>query len=550
MVTTKQYDYIIVGAGSAGCVLANRLSADPATQVLLLEAGPADDKLWIRIPAGMTRLISDPKVNWRYSTCKEPGLNDRVLACPRGKTLGGSSSINGLVYMRGHPDDYDHWRDLGNRGWGWSDVLPLYKKSESYEGGSSAYHGSTGELSVENLKHPHAASQAFVEAGQRIGIKLNRDFSGATHEGIGFLQLNLRSGVRESAATAFLNPVKKRHNLEICVNARVQRVLTEGRRATGVRFTVDGVAREARAHEVILSGGAINSPQLLMLSGIGPADHLRSLGVGVVHDLPGVGENLHDHTYVHYLAQVSPEFSINRKISSNLRLLPHVLRYITTRQGLLTSAAAQVGAYLRSDPSQNRPDLQMQFRPFSILVRKDGTISAENIPAVTASCSQSRPESRGRLWLDSPDPMAAPQILFNYLTAETDRQVLMAGVRWMRKVFAAEPFASHVVKETVPGQGVSSDVELMAYLRANAQPMYHPVGSCKMGQDALAVVDDRLRVHGIENLRVVDASIMPSITSGNTNAPTIMIAEKASQMILEDARRDPAQILVSVSEHA
>jgi choline dehydrogenase len=550
MATTTQYDYIVVGAGSAGCVLANRLSADPATRVLLLEAGPADDKLWIRIPAGMTRLISDPKVNWRYSTCKEPGLNNRVLACPRGKTLGGSSSINGLVYMRGHPDDYDHWRDLGNRGWGWSDVLPLYKKSEGYEGGSSAFHGSTGELSVENLKSPHAASRAFVESGQRIGIELNRDFSGATHEGIGYLQLNLRSGVRESAATAFLNPVKKRPNLEICVNARVQCVLTEGRRATGVRFMADGAVREASAREVILSGGAINSPQLLMLSGIGPAEQLRSLGINVVHDLPGVGENLHDHTYVHYLAQVSPEFSINRKISSNLRLLPHVLHYMATRQGLLTSAAAQVGAYLRSDARQGRPDLQMQFRPFSILVRKDGTISAENIPAVTASCSQSRPESRGRLWLDSPDPMAPPQILFNYLTAQTDCRVLMAGVRWMRKVFAAEPFSSHVVRETVPGPGVSSDEQLMAYLRANAQPMYHPVGSCKMGSDPMAVVDDRLRVHGIDNLRVVDASIMPSITSGNTNAPTIMIAEKASQMILEDGRRGPSEIRVNVSEHA
>ena len=537
MATTKNYDYIIVGAGSAGCVLANRLSADPAVQVLLLEAGPADDKLWLRIPAGMTRLMSDTRVNWLYKTCKEPALNNRVLACPRGKTLGGSSSINGLVYMRGHPSDYDHWRDLGNRGWGWSDVLPIYRKSEHFEGGASAYHGSDGELSVENLKSPHEASRTFVKAGQSIGITVNEDFSGITHEGIGYLQLNLRSGVRESSATAFLNPVKQRPNLEICVNARVQRVVMSGTRARGIKFSIGKVAREATAREIILSGGAINSPQLLMLSGIGPADHLRELGIDVVRDLPGVGENLHDHTYVHCLAEVSPDFSINDKISSNIKLLPHVLQYIATRKGLLTSAAAQVGAYLKSDAQLDRPDLQLQFRPFSIVVGRDGKISADKFPAVTASCSQSRPVSRGRLWLASADPSAPPNILFNYLSADEDRRVLMAGIRWMRKIFASEPFASHVVRETFPGPNVQTDEQLLDHLRANAQPMYHPVGSCKMGHDRMAVVDDRLRVHGIENLRVVDASIMPTIPSGNTNAPTIMIAEKAAQMILEDARR-------------
>ncbi len=532
---TKQYDYIIVGAGSAGCVLANRLSADARTRVLLLEAGPPDSKLWIRIPAGMTRLISDPGVNWRYTTSSEPGLNGRMLACPRGKTLGGSSSINGLVYMRGHPDDYNHWRELGNAGWGWDDVLPFYRRSECYEGGSTAYHGADGELSVENLKAPHIASRAFVEAGQRIGVPLNTDFGGATHEGIGFLQLNLRQGVRESASSAFLTPAKHRPNLDVQVNAHVLKVLTEGRVATGVVYRQGGVEQRALAGEVILSGGAINSPQLLMLSGIGPAQQLRGFGIDVVHDLAGVGENLHDHTYVHYLAEVSPEFSINRKISSNLRVLPHVLRYVLTRSGLLTSAAAQVGAYLRSRPGLTRPDLQLQFRPFSILVRKDGRITAENVPAVTASCSQSRPKSRGRLSLAAADPFAPPQILFNYLTDSEDCRVLMSGVRWMRRMFAASPFVEHVVKETVPGGGVDSDDELLAYLRANAQPMYHPVGSCKMGRDGMSVVDERLRVHGIERLRVVDASVMPAITSGNTNAPTIMIAEKASQMILEDA---------------
>lgn len=531
------YDYVIVGAGSAGCVLANRLSADPSKRVLLLEAGPSDDLLWIKIPAGMTRLFSNSKVNWRYQGAKEPGLNNRVLYCPRGKTLGGSSAINGLVYMRGNSYDYDAWRDEGNEGWGWSDVLPYFKKSERQLRGADDYHGATGELAISDVVNPHIASLTFIESAKTIGIPFNEDFNGALQYGVGYPQMTVENGVRQSAATAFLKPVRSRPNLEVQVNAHAEKILFEGKRAVGVRFAIKGQneKHEVFAKEVILSGGTIASPQLLMLSGVGPEDHLKEHGIEVVHDLPGVGENLHDHAYVHFLNQVTPKFSINHEIQG-WRLIPHVLHYVGARRGLLTSAAAQVVCFIKSDPSMVSPDLQIQFRPFSIIVTEDGKIVPEKIPVVTASCSQIRPKSRGRIRLNSASPYDDPNILMNYLTHEDDCKALISGIRWMRKIHAAEPLSQHIVKETMPGSHVQTDEQLLDYLRKFGQSMYHPVGSCRMGNDETAVVDSRLRVRGIEGLRVIDASIMPSISSGNTNAPVIMIAEKGADIVLEDAR--------------
>ncbi|MBW4793262.1 GMC family oxidoreductase [Pseudomonas tolaasii] len=537
------YDYIIVGAGSAGCVLANRLSADPSKRVLLLEAGPSDDLLWIKIPAGMTRLFSNKKVNWRYQGAKEPGFNNRTLYCPRGKTLGGSSSINGLVYMRGNSHDYDAWRDEGNEGWGWSDVLPYFKKSERQLRGGDEYHGATGELAISDVVNPHVASLTFIDSAKAIGIPFNKDFNGAQQYGVGYPQMTMENGVRQSASTAFLAPIRRRTNLEVQVNAHVERILFEGKRAVGVRFAIKGCKqkRDIYGKEIILSGGTIASPQLLMLSGVGPADHLRDHGIDVVHDLPGVGENLHDHAYVHFLNQVMPKFSINHEIQG-WRLIPHVLQYVGSRKGLLTSAAAQVCCFVKSDPSMVSPDLQIQFRPFSIVVTEDGKIVPEKIPVVTASCSQIRPKSRGRIRLNSANPYDDPDILMNYLTHEDDCKALIAGIRWMRKIYAAEPLSQHVVKETMPGNQVQTDEQLLDYLRKFGQSMYHPVGSCRMGKDQTSVVDSRLRVQGVEGLRVIDASIMPSICSGNTNAPAIMIAEKGADMIIEDARlsRNPS----------
>ncbi|QXI20157.1 GMC family oxidoreductase N-terminal domain-containing protein [Pseudomonas iranensis] len=534
--SNSHYDYIIIGAGSSGCVLANRLTADPSKRVLLLEAGPADNLLWIKIPAGMTRLFSNNKVNWRYQGAAEPGLNNRVLYCPRGKTLGGSSSINGLVYMRGNPKDYDDWRDEGNSGWGWDDVLPYYKKSEKQLRGEDAFHGADGELAIADVVNPHQASQLFIKAAQNAGIPFNSDFNGARQEGVGYPQMTMQNGVRQSAATAFLDPIKHRPNLDILVNAHVEKILFESNRAIGVSYAIKGKPgkRTAMASEIILSGGTIASPQLLMLSGVGPKEHLQEHGIAVVKDLPGVGENLHDHAYVHFLNQVSPEMSINHQIQG-WWLIPHVLQYVGVRKGLLTSAAAQVVSFTKSDPSFEYPDIQIQFRPFSIVVTEDGRIVPEKIPVVTASCSQVRPKSRGRLRLNSASAYDDPNILMNYLTHEDDCKAMIAGIRWMRNIYSSQPLADKVVKETMPGRQLQTDEELLGYIRKFGQSMYHPVGTCRMGNDKMAVVDSRLRVHGIQGLRVVDASIMPSITSGNTNAPAIMIGEKAADMIIEDA---------------
>ena len=541
---TGSFDYVIVGAGSAGCVLANRLSRDPSQRVLLLEAGGQDSNLWLKIPAGVPRVVNDPKLTWGYVSEPEPGLNGRQIAWPRGRTLGGSSSINGHVYMRGTPQDYDGWRDQGNAGWGWDDVLPYFKRSEGHYLGESALHGGSGELSVSPLHEPHPASAAFVQAARNLGIPATDDFNGPSQEGVGYLQLMIRDGVRASTSSAFLRPALGRPNLKLEINALAERILFEGARATGIQYSVEGQTRRARAGELIVCGGAINSPQLLLLSGVGPADALQRLGIQVRQNLPGVGENLHDHVYAHCLARVEPSFSLNRMISSNLRMIPDVLRYLATRRGLLTSAAAQVGLFVRTRPDFATPDLQVQMRPFS-MIGKAGMYVADTAPAITASCGLLQPRSRGALSLTSADPRERPRMLANYLTDERDLPTLVEGLRLIRRIFHTPPFANHFRGEELPGDERVSEADLVAYLRANAQSMYHPVGTCKMGpdQDPAAVVDARLRVRGIAGLRVVDASVIPTIPSGNTNAPTIMIAEKAAEMIVEDARHPAGPLL-------
>jgi choline dehydrogenase len=528
----NSYDYAVVCAGSAGCVLANRLSADPATRVLLLEAGPRNNNVFLKIPAGISKIYVHPTLNWGYSTEAEPNLFGRRLYWPRGKTLGGSSAISGMIYIRGQAEDYDHWAALGNPGWDWQDVLPLFKHLEYNERGADTMRGDNDEPHVADPRYRHPSSEAFIRAAIKAGIPFSPDFNGADQFGVNFYQFTIRDGIRSSSASAFLRPAARRSNLTILTDAHVEHILFNGRQACGIAFRLGGTTQTVSARETILSGGAINSPQLLLLSGIGPAAQLREFGISVVADLPGVGANLHDHLYVSHLSETRARDSINRRMQG-WRLLPAALRYLIRRDGLLTIAASQAAAFVKSRGDATRPDLQIMFKPYTLQMSPDAAIVPGEVPGFTTLASPLRPLSRGRLELRTPDPYDAPKLHPNYHADASDQAAMVAGLRIMRRILAAAPLAA-MARETVPGSNVESDAQLLEFTRRNAQSMFHPVGTCRMGADPLAVVDARLRVQGIAGLRVADASIMPTIVSGNTNAASIMIGEKAARMILED----------------
>ena len=529
------YDYIIVGAGSAGCVLANRLSANPRNRVLLLEAGAPDRNPWIHIPVGYFKTMHNPATDWCYLTEPDPGIGHRRLQWPRGKVLGGSSSLNGLLYVRGQREDYDHWAALGNAGWCYDAVLPYFKKSEDQARGGDAYHGVGGPQKVSDLRLRRPIADDFIAAANECGIPNNPDYNGARQEGVGYFQQTAHRGLRWSTAKGFLRPARRRANLTVLTRAQALRVRFNGRRAIGIDYRRGGVNRQAdAAREVILSAGAINSPQLLQLSGIGPTPLLRDLDIGIVHALPGVGRNLQDHLQIR-LVYRTRQRTLNDELNSVFKRILVGLQYAVSRTGPLTLAASQVAIFTRSSAAVERPDIQFHFQPLSADKPGDGV---HPFSAFTASVCQLRPHSRGHIAIASPNPLSHPKIHPNYLSDARDQTVAVNAIRCARRITQAPALAPHVIDEYAPGRQHHSDAALLHAARQHSQTIYHPVGTCKMGRDADAVVDQQLRVHGIAGLRVVDASVMPQITSGNTNAPTIMIAEKAADMILDDQRRN------------
>lgn len=523
----RSYDYIIVGAGSAGCVLAARLTENPHFRVLLLEAGGPDNPREVRIPAAFSKLFKTP-VDWDYSTEEELHLHQRRLYWPRGKMLGGSSSMNAMIYIRGNRADYDHWKTLGNPGWGFEDVLPYFKKSEHQERGTSEFHGTGGAVNVADLRAVNPLTRAFLAAAEEVGITKNPDFNGANQEGAGLNQVTQKNGRRHSSADAYLRPAMPRGNLTVVTRAHATRILIEKYRAVGVAYLHEGAEIQARAErEVILAGGAINSPQLLMLSGIGPPDELSRVGIRAVHDLPGVGKNLQDHVMVSVAYLCSKPISLE-----GAERLRNYLRYVFFKRGPLVSNVAEAGIFLRTFGDSDRPDLQILFGPayyvaHGLRPRKEHAFGFG--PTLIA------PESRGSVTLRSADPLAAAVIRANYLSTERDMCVMLEGVRLARKLAHTKAFESYRGTALHPRPGVLQDHDLIEFIRDEAETLYHPAGTCKMGTDALAVVDPRLSVRGIERLRVADASVMPRIIAGNTNAPTIMIAEKAADMVRRDA---------------
>ena len=525
-------DYLVIGAGSAGCAVAARL-AESGARVTLLEAGPKDRHPWIHIPAGMIKLLQNQRlVNWGYVTEPEKGANDREIRWPRGRTLGGSSSINGMLYVRGNPADFDIWAQMGCRGWSYEDVLPFFRKSETYkQGGDPGYRGQDGPLQVEDYRTILPLTHRFIEAAQQAGHPFRRDLNGEEQEGVGYSQMTRLGRWRGSTARTYLAAAKGKVQVE--TEAQVARLLFEGRRCIGAEFRQGGALRTIRAaREVIVSGGAVNSPHLLQLSGIGPAGHLRDLGIEVLQDTPAVGANLQDHYVSRVQHRVRDMISTNQ-LAHGLRLIGEVAKFFTRGNGALTFGVTTAQVFARSREGLASPDLQLLFTPASYAAGKFGVL--ETAPGMTCAICPVKPDSRGSVMAKSPDPFERPAIRPNYLSARSDQELLARGVRMVRDIFAQPAIAKYSVEEILPGPGTASDDEILAFNRQYGTTIYHPVGTCRMGEDPNAVVDSRLRVRGIAGLRIADASVMPTLTTGNTNAPTIMIGEKAAAMILEDA---------------
>ncbi len=531
--TTEHYDYIVIGAGSSGCVMANRLSADSSKRVLLIEAGGRDSNPWLHIPIGYFKTMHNPKFDWCYKTEPNSGLGFRSIEWPRGKVLGGSSSLNGLLYIRGQAEDYDHWAALGNSGWSYQELLPFFKKSEDNERGADQYHGVGGELSVSNIRVRRKLCDHFIDAAEQIGIPRTDDFNGAEQEGAGYFQLTIKAnGLRCSAATGFLKPALKRTNLRVVTHALTHKILFKEKRAIGVEYSIGERVYKAFCHkEVVLSAGSIGSAQILMLSGIGPKVELERVGISPLHELAGVGENLQDHLQIRAIYKVNQPITLNDELRNPLRKIAMGLEYALFRTGPLTMAASQVAIFTRSRDGLERPDIQYHLQPLSADKPADGT---HKFSAFTASVCQLRPTSRGRITLKSKQPFDAPAIHPNYLATQEDQEVAINAIKLTRKLVEAPALKGLILQEHEPGMEYKSDEQLLEYARNRATTIYHPSGTCKMGNDKMAVVDHKLRVHGIEGLRVVDCSIMPTLVSGNTNAVAIMIAEKAAAMMIED----------------
>ncbi|MDC0196335.1 GMC family oxidoreductase N-terminal domain-containing protein [Gammaproteobacteria bacterium] len=531
--TDNSYDYIIVGAGSAGCVLANRLSGSGKYKVLLLEAGGKDNNPWIHIPIGYGRNFSNPNVNWMYSS--EPGTDwvKRRIQQPRGKVLGGSSSINGLIYMRGQKEDYEHWRQLGNTGWGYDQVLHYFKKSEDQERGAGEFHGAGGPLSVSDPRETHPMADAYIQAAIDAGYQVNNDFNGEEQEGFGYQQWTTRNGRRCSAAVGFLHPARKRKNLTVVSNAHTNRIIFDGLCAVGVEYQRQGQIKSVFANrETIIAAGAYNSPQLLQLSGVGDANHLSHLGIKIVLDKKSVGKNLQDHFNAPLMFELNKNFTVNDVLNKWGPKIKHGLRYLFRRRGLLSMGVAYAGGYIKAHPDAVSPDIQNLLMLFSSELIGG---QVDPFPGCASVVALLRPESRGSVDISSADAKVPPRIMYNFLTADKDRQTLILGVRKVREIMNQQSISRYIVREVRPGSGSNGDEDILDFLENSGRTSYHPVGTCRMGSDDEAVVDPRLKVKGVESLRVADASIMPTLVSGNTNAPVIMIGEKASDMILEDA---------------